>query len=174
MDFRGNTPLMLAGKLCHYDNEYLRAVNILIDVGADFTILDSEQWSLKDIARLHKNRSLYSILFDHRHQLRKQKYQAFRGVIIQDLKYLPDCYFEVKWDLMSSFVPGIQKFLPSDTFKIWKYGANIRLDLSFVGMMGLKQKRRDITLLFRDGKSSTYYRDMDMVLLNREKETIVN
>lgn len=51
---------------------------------------------------------------------------------------IPDCSFEIKWDLASSVIPGMQAILPSDTFKIWKYGKNIRLDFKFVGMKGLK------------------------------------
>ncbi len=68
----------------------------------------------------------------------------------------------------------MHKFLPSDIYRIWKYGTNIRLDFSFIGMRGLRQKRREITFLFRDGQTSSSYRETDLVLLNRHKETVVN
>ena len=64
--------------------------------------------------------------------------------------------------------------LPSDVYKIWKYGTNIRIDFSFIGMRGLKSKRRDITILFRDGKKSINFKESDSVLLNRHKEIVVN
>jgi hypothetical protein len=54
------------------------------------------------------------------------------------MKGIPDCYFEVKWDLFSKLIPGISKLLPSETFKVWKIGDNIRLDFNFVGMIGLR------------------------------------
>lgn len=94
--------------------------------------------------------------------------------MLDKLKEIPDFYVELKWDLSSSFIPGMHKFLPSDIYKIWKYGTNIRLDFSFIGMRGLRQKRREITFLFRDGKSSTSFKETDLVLLNRHKETVVN
>lgn len=39
-DHRDNTPLMLAGKLCLHDPDYLLAVNILIEARASIKIKD--------------------------------------------------------------------------------------------------------------------------------------
>jgi hypothetical protein len=64
---------------------------------------------------------------------------------------IPDFYVEIKWDLASSYIPGLHKFLPCDVYKIWKYGTSIRLDFNFVGMKGIRSKKREITFLLRDG-----------------------
>ena len=142
---------MLAGKLSRFDQSMLRMVSILIEAGADIQSKDAEKWTLSEVAREHKNISMYSILFDLRYRQRKDKWLEKRSFIMDKLKKIPDFYVELKWDLSSSFIPGMNKFLPSDIFKIWKFGTNIRLDFSFVGMRGMKQKRREITFLFRDG-----------------------
>jgi hypothetical protein len=57
-------------------------VSTLIEAGADIIEKDVENWTLSEIAREHKNVSLYSILFDIRHQHRKHKWQMKRGEVL--------------------------------------------------------------------------------------------
>jgi len=50
VDYNGNTPLLLAGKLAHGDNDYLKCVNFLFRSGANGKIRDRNGWSLMDEA----------------------------------------------------------------------------------------------------------------------------
>jgi hypothetical protein len=131
--------------------------------------------TLSEIARAKHHHQLYSIMFYAKHQKRILRWNKRRQVVIDQLKEIPDCYFEVKWDLSSRIIPGLHKLLPSDTFRIWKIGNNLRLDFNFVGMMGLKQKRRNMTIIFRDGKNANdFMKGADLLLINRNKEFVVN
>lgn len=166
---------MMAGKLSLQDPDYLIAVNILIEGGANIKAKDSYDQNLGDVARQMKNTGLYSIIFQANHQKRKYKWQKKRVVVLDRLKDIPDCYFEINWDLASSFIPGIHKFLPSDTFKVWKIGSSLRLDFNFVNMIGLKHKRRSMSIIFRDGKQAKdLMKGSDLILLNRDKEIVVD
>jgi ankyrin repeat protein len=49
-DHRGNTPIILAGKLSPKDDEFLKAVNYLFEKGANGKLRDSNGWSLIDEA----------------------------------------------------------------------------------------------------------------------------
>lgn len=49
-DHRGNTPILLAGKLAHTDDEYLKAVNYLFERGGNGKLRDANGWSLMDEA----------------------------------------------------------------------------------------------------------------------------
>ena len=49
-DHRGNSPLILAGKLSIDDEEYLKCINFLCKKGADSKQRDSNGWSLMDEA----------------------------------------------------------------------------------------------------------------------------
>lgn len=72
-------------------------------------------------------------------------------------------------------IPFLSKLAPSDTFKIWKVGTNIRLDFSLVGYEKLASKRRNMTVLFRDTNNCyDKYKDFDIMLLNRDRKIIVN
>ena len=47
-DHRGNTPLLLAGKLVVNDEEFLKCVNFLFKNGANGKLRDANGWSLID------------------------------------------------------------------------------------------------------------------------------
>ena len=49
-DHRGNTPLLLAGKLSVDDEEYLKCINFLCKQKADSKLRDINGWSLMDEA----------------------------------------------------------------------------------------------------------------------------
>ena len=49
-DLRGNTPILLAGKLAPKDDEFLKAVNYLFEKGANGKLRDGNGWSLMDEA----------------------------------------------------------------------------------------------------------------------------
>ena len=50
VDHRGNTPILLAGKLSPNSDEYLKAVNYFFEKGANGKIRDGSGWSLMDEA----------------------------------------------------------------------------------------------------------------------------
>ncbi len=134
----GNSPIMLAGIFSHTDSEYLKVVRLLMDSGANILIKDSHGWTISDEARANHNVGLFSMIFDKHLQQRKKIFYRNRPFIMEKLSQCPDFYVEIKWHLHSSVIPLVQKFLPSDTYYIWKYGMNVRLDFQFVGMNGMK------------------------------------
>jgi hypothetical protein len=59
----------------------------------------------------------------------------------------------------------LSKIAPSDTLKIWKVGQNIRMDFNLVGFQNLKNKKRKMTILFKNN---------EIILINNDKKTLVN
>lgn len=74
--------------------------------------------------------------------------------MITKLNNIPDFYMELDWQFNSSVIPFLAKFAPKDTYQIWKMGSNLRLDFSLVGFEKLKGKRRDMSIIFRDGSAA--------------------
>ncbi|KAL8462703.1 hypothetical protein ACS0TY_033647 [Phlomoides rotata] len=58
-----------------------------------------------------------------------------------------DFYMEISFNF-ESFLPFVAKMAPSDTYKIWKRGGNVRADFSMSGYDGLNIKRGNNSLLF--------------------------
>lgn len=86
---------------------------------------------------------------------------------MEALNRINDFYMELKWDFQSwgecgnlkvigsssntnvSFsVPLVSRILPSDICKIYKSGANIRLDTTLLDFSDMKWERGDISFIF--------------------------
>lgn len=66
---------------------------------------------------------------------------------------------------------------PKDTYKIWKVGSNVRFDFSLVGFEGIRSKRREMSILFRDGSkigSRDLMKDSWLVMLNKSREIMLD
>lgn len=49
----------------------------------------------------------------------------------------------------SSFIPFVKNLAPSDTYKIYKQGSKIRLDMTLVGFKKLKSIRGNLSVIFK-------------------------
>lgn len=59
---------------------------------------------------------------------------------------VPDFYCEMHVDV-STWIPGVSRWLPSDTVKIWKAAQNIRFDVTLKGFENGKWDRGDLSFL---------------------------
>lgn len=88
-----------------------------------------------------------------------------RPNLVEALNRIHDFYMELKWDFQSwgkivremTFllrkrdmlsVPLVSRILPSDICKIYKSGANIRLDTTLVDFSDMRWERGDISFIF--------------------------
>jgi ankyrin repeat domain-containing protein 13 len=115
-DLQGNTPLLLAGKLCHGDQEYLKCVNFLFRSGANGKVRDSNGWSLMDEAISQQNPRLLAIVFDCLNIKKKEKIEKNKLKVLSRLELIPDFYMEVSWECHSSWIPFLSRIAPSDRF----------------------------------------------------------
>ena len=73
----------------------------------------------------------------------------------------------------------MSKIAPSDDLEIRKVGGNLRLDFSLVGFQKLSNKRRRMSVLVkdtskRDSSTGKLVPDFQVVLINKDKEMLVN
>lgn len=98
-----------------------------------------------------------------------------RQLMVKKLRKIPDFYMELNWKFNSSVIPLVSTFAPKDTYKIWKIGSSIRLDFTLVGISKLSAKRRDMSIIFRNGaKAKDRYKDCYLLLVNRTKGIVVD
>jgi ankyrin repeat domain-containing protein 13 len=174
-DHRGNSPLHLAAKLSKKDEEYLPIVSYLLKIGSNFKAKDGNGWTIIDESITNLNIRLLSLIFDHCWEQKKIKWKNESRKMITKLNNIPDFYMELDWQFNSSVIPFLAKFAPKDTYQIWKMGSNLRLDFSLVGFEKLKGKRRDMSIIFRDGSAAKdSYKEWYLLLLNRSKGIVVD
>jgi hypothetical protein len=175
VDHRGNTPLLLTGKLCHENDDYLKAVNFLFLHGANGKLRDRTGWSLLDEAISNQNTRLLAIVFDNLNLKKKAKWIHTKNQIIKKLKSVPDFNCELHWECESNWIRFLGKIAPNDTYHIWKIGSFLKLDFSLVGFSKLKSKRRRMSIIFRDSSEAVdRFKESDMLLINHDKGTVVN
>ncbi|CEG44194.1 hypothetical protein L915_09437 [Plasmopara halstedii] len=143
-DKRGNRALHLALKFAHRNSTEI--VKSLLDAGARVRSRDTEGWKAIHHAVVAENEEILRLL------IRKEKEQApallQRKIddICPRVAEIPDFYCEINVNV-STWVPGVSRWLPSDTVKIWKAAQDIRFDITLVGFVSGKWDRGDLSFL---------------------------
>ncbi|VDN06365.1 unnamed protein product [Thelazia callipaeda] len=127
LDVRGRTPLMLAVTLGH--NECARA---LLEKGASATIQNADMWSPSHEAICTGNSDLLQLIIQYRDYQRAVHARTAMERLLSLLKETGDFYAEMSWEF-TSWLPFVSKMSPSDTYKIYKRGSNVRIDTTLVG-----------------------------------------
>jgi len=156
----GNTPLHLASMMGHID-----CVAVLTEFGADTNMKNNRGWTpFAEVVSYGNRTAIKSVLKSMKSQNRESM-DSRRPKLVQTLKELDDFQLELKWEF-HSWVPIISRFLPSDTCKITKKGANIRMNTTLIEFTDMKWQRGDIAFLFDGTKTGPEA----LVVLDNEKK----
>lgn len=126
LDPRGRTALMLAVTLGH-----ITCARSLLAHGADANC-ENNGWTVAQEAVARGDPELVRLVI-HRRELQRQRTRA-SGIprLLQRLRDAPDFYVEMRWEF-ASWVPLVSRLCPSDTYRVYKRGANVRVDTTLLG-----------------------------------------
>ncbi|XP_050350901.1 ankyrin repeat domain-containing protein 13D isoform X2 [Nymphalis io] len=141
-DPHGRTPLLLAITL-----GYLEVVQALIDGNADVNC-EKDGWTAVQEATATGNPELLSLVLSRRDYQRHVVRASGIPDLLNKLSLAPDFYVEMKWEF-TSWVPLVSRMCPFDTYKVYKRGANVRVDTTLVGFENNRWQRGDRTYIFR-------------------------
>uniref|UniRef100_A0A452U1M4 Ankyrin repeat domain 13B n=1 Tax=Ursus maritimus TaxID=29073 RepID=A0A452U1M4_URSMA len=104
-----------------------------------------------DVGR--ENRSVWTVL---------QEAVSTRDLELVQLKLrkAQDFYVEMKWEF-TSWVPLVSKICPSDTYKVWKSGQNLRVDTTLLGFDHMTWQRGNRSFVFRGQDTSAVVMEID-------------
>jgi len=142
-DMHGHTALHLAVMLGRRE-----CVQLLLSHGAPVKLKSSSGWSPIAEAVSYGDRQTIASLLRRLKQQAASELSTRRPEMVAGLKALGDFYLELHWDF-TSWVPLVSRILPSDTCKITKRGASVRLDTTLVDFSEMRWERGDITFLYR-------------------------
>ncbi|CAI0385195.1 unnamed protein product [Linum tenue] len=166
------TPLHLAVKL----RDQISA-EILMAAGADWSLQNENGWSALQEAVCTREEAIAMIIARHYQPLAWAKWCRRLPRIVASAARIRDFYMEITFHFESSVIPFIGRIAPSDTYRIWKRGANLRADMTLAGFDGFRIQRSDQTFLFLgEGYSAEDAGGMSLlpgsliVLAHKEKE----
>ncbi|XP_033329830.1 ankyrin repeat domain-containing protein 13D isoform X1 [Megalopta genalis] len=147
-DNRGRTALMLAVTLGHTE-----CVGVLLHHEANVNTENREGWTVVQEAVGTGNPALLQMVLARRDYQRYCNRVAGIPELLHKLKQAPDFYVEMKWEF-TSWVPLASRMCPSDTYKVYKQGSNVRIDTTLLGFDHVNWQRGNRSYVFKGQTAS--------------------
>lgn len=147
-DKHGNTALHIAVMLGRKD-----CVQLLLKHDAPVNVKNGLGWSILAEAISYGHRPTISSLVRKFRQQCRDQMEERRPLLVAALKKIGDFYLELRWDFQS-WVPLVSRVLPSDVCRVYKSGADIRLDTTLIEFSDMRWERGDISFIF-NGEAPT-------------------
>ncbi|XP_022916461.1 ankyrin repeat domain-containing protein 13D isoform X2 [Onthophagus taurus] len=139
-DNRGRSPLMLAVTLGH-----MESVRSLLNFEANVNCENADGWSVLQEAVATGDPELLQLILERRDFQRYSNRMAGIPELLQKLKQAPDFYVEMKWE----FTSWVSRMCPSDTYKVYKRGSNVRIDTTLLGFDHTNWQRGNRSYVFQ-------------------------
>jgi ankyrin repeat domain-containing protein 13 len=139
----GDTALHLAVRL-----RLPSLASALATAGADPTLQNHAGWTPLQEALCLECKDIAACLLRAHRLAAWAKLRRRAPALSAALRRVQDFYLEVDFHFESSVVPLLSRAAPSDTYRIWKRGADLRADTTLAGFDGLRIRRADHSFLF--------------------------
>ncbi|EEC12912.1 ankyrin repeat containing protein [Ixodes scapularis] len=152
-DCRGRSALMLAVTLGH-----LEASKILLNHGANVNVENNDGYTVIPfviVENFLEPVPTYDSWNDRRAVFSWQRPHCW----LQTLE-TPDFYVEMKWEF-TSWVPLLSRMCPSDTYKVYKSGPNVRIDTTLLGFDQSSWQRGRRSYIFKGQEDLAIMMEVD-------------
>eukprot|EP00250_Pteridium_aquilinum_P010965 c19750_g1_i1 orf=357-2480(+) len=164
------TPLHLAVRLADP-----ASVEMLMAAGADWSLQNEQGWSALQEAVCAREEGLAMIITRYYQPLAWAKWCRRLPRITGTMRRMRDFYMEITFNFESSVIPFISRIAPSDTYRIWKRGSNLRADMTLAGFDGFKIQRSDQSFLFLgDGTEDGKVPPGSLLVLTHKDKEVTN
>ncbi|XP_032902200.1 ankyrin repeat domain-containing protein 13B isoform X2 [Amblyraja radiata] len=155
LDPRGRTPLHLAVTL-----GFLECARVLLKHGGDVSKENHNGWTGLQEAVSTGDLELVQLVLRYRDYQRSIKRLSGIPCLLEKLRQAQDFYVEMKWEF-TSWVPLVSKICPSDTYRVWKSGQNLRVDTTLLGFDHMTWQRGNRSFIFRGQDNCAVVMEID-------------
>lgn len=164
------TPLHLAVK---FGDE--TSTEMLMLAGADWSLQNDQGWSALQEAICNREEGVARIIVRHYQPIAWAKWCRRLPRLVATMRRMRDFYMEITFQFESSVIPFISRIAPSDTYKIWKRGANLRADMTLAGFDGFKIQRSDQSVVFLgDGSEDGKVPSGSLCMISHKDKEVMN
>lgn len=164
------TPLHLAVKFGDAS-----ATEMLMLAGADWSLQNEHGWSALQEAICNREEGIAKIIVRHYQPLAWAKWCRRLPRLIGTMRRMRDFYMEITFHFESTVIPFISRIAPSDTYKIWKRGANLRADMTLAGFDGFRIQRSDQSIVFLgDGSEDGQIPPGSLCIVSHKDKEVTN
>ncbi|KAL5542542.1 hypothetical protein UlMin_010252 [Ulmus minor] len=165
-----DTPLHLAVKLGDHTS-----TEMLMVAGADWSLQNEHGWSALQEAICCREEAIAMTIVRHYQPLAWAKWCRRLPRLVGAMRRMRDFYMEITFHFESSVVPFVSRIAPSDTYKIWKRGANLRADMTLAGFDGFRIQRSDQSVLFLgDGSEDGKVPPGSLCMISHKDKEVMN
>ncbi|CAH8287136.1 unnamed protein product [Eruca vesicaria subsp. sativa] len=151
------------------------SAEMLMASGADWSLQNEQGWSALQEAICGREERIAMIIVRHYQPLAWAKWCRRLPRLVATMHRMRDFYMEITFHFESSVIPFISRVAPSDTYKIWKRGANLRADMTLAGFDGFRIQRSDQTILFLgDGSEDGKVPSGSLLMISHKDKEIMN
>ncbi|XP_078713764.1 ankyrin repeat domain-containing protein 13B-like [Lampetra fluviatilis] len=155
VDPRGRTPLHLAVTLGH-----IGCARLLLKHGANVAVENRQGWSVLQEAVSTGDPDMVQLILQHRDYRRVTRRLAGIPELMAKLRKATDFYVEMKWEF-TSWVPLVSRVCPSDVYKVWKCGSNLRVDTTLLGFDHMTWQRGKRSFIFKGQDNGAVVLEVD-------------
>ncbi|EHA8588957.1 ankyrin repeat domain-containing protein 13C-like [Cocos nucifera] len=151
------------------------AAEILMAAGADWSLHNEQGWSALHDAICAREDHIARIIVRHHQPQAWAKWCRRLPRVIATMRRMRDFYMEITFHFESSVIPFISRIAPSDTYKIWKRGSNLRADMTLSGFDGFKIQRAAQSILFLgEGSEDGNVSSGSLCIVSHKDKEVVN
>eukprot|EP01018_Ginkgo_biloba_P021254 Gb_33843 [translate_table: standard] len=151
------------------------ATDMLMAAGADWSLQNEQGWSALQEAVCAREEGIAIIIMRHYQPLAWAKWCRRLPRVVATMRRMRDFYMEITFHFESSVIPFIGRIAPSDTYKIWKRGSNLRADMTLAGFDGFRIQRSDQSFLFLgDGSEDGKLPPGSLCMLSHKDKEVMN
>ncbi|KAH7434882.1 hypothetical protein KP509_06G039300 [Ceratopteris richardii] len=166
----GETALHLAVRLGD-----ATAAEILMAAGIDWSLQNEQGWSALQESICAREEAISMVIMRYYQPMAWAKWCRRLPRIIAAMQRMRDFYMELTFHFESSVIPFISRIAPSDTYRIWKCGSNLRADMTLAGFDGFRIQRSDQSFLFLgEGSEDGQLPPGSLCILKHKSREIIN